>query len=80
MIYSNDKCYKSLAFERYNTNKLALAWAWLGFLVILDIAIPWFLLRNVEALSGAFLFWMVWAAVAIASAFIIFVRWREVKS
>lgn len=58
-------------------SRFALAWTWLGFLVALDIAVPWFLLSNVEALTGAFLFWTVWAAVAILSAFAIFLRWRE---
>ena len=60
-------------------SKSAWAWTWLGFLLALDIAIPWFVLSHVEKMSGAFLFWTVWVAVAIASAFFIFLRWREVK-
>ena len=59
--------------------KLAWAWAWLGFLVILDIVIPWFVFTHVPKMSGASLFWVLWAAVAIASAFFIFLKWREVK-
>jgi len=60
-------------------NKLKWAWAWLVFLVILDIIIPWFVLARVERISGAFLFWTIWAAVAIVSAFVIFLRWKEVN-
>jgi hypothetical protein len=59
--------------------KFAWAWVWFGFLLALDIAIPWFVLTHVEKMSGAFLFWTVWVAAAIASAFFIFLRWREVK-
>jgi len=33
----------------------------------------------VESLSGAFLFWTVWVAVAIISAFIILLKWRGVE-
>ncbi len=58
--------------------KFARAWAWLGFLLALDIAIPWFVLSHVERLSGAFLFWTVWAAAAVASIFVILLRWRGV--
>jgi hypothetical protein len=60
-------------------SKSAWAWTWFGFLLALDIAIPWFVLTHVEKVSGAFLFWTVWVAVAIASAFFIFLRWREVR-
>ena len=56
-----------------------LAWTWFAFLLALDIAIPWFVLTRVEKVSGAFLFWTAWAAVAIISAFIILLRWREVE-
>jgi hypothetical protein len=59
--------------------RLTYAWVWLGFLVILDIVVPWFVLTHVPKMSGAFLFWALWAAVAITSAFFIFLRWREVK-
>jgi hypothetical protein len=64
--------------EMYMT-KSAWAWVWFGFLLALDIAIPWFVLTHVEKMTGAFLFWTVWVAVAIASAFFIFLKWREVK-
>jgi len=60
-------------------SKLAWAWAWFVFLLALNIAIPWFVLTHVERLSGAFLFWTIWVAVAIISAFFIFLKWREVK-
>ncbi len=59
--------------------KFAWAWIWFAFLLALDIAIPWFVLTNVEKMSGAFLFWTVWVVAAIVTAFVIFLRWREVK-
>jgi hypothetical protein len=60
-------------------SKFAWAWTWFAFLLALNIAIPWFVLTHVERLSGAFLFWTIWVAVAIISAFVIFLKWREVK-
>jgi hypothetical protein len=60
-------------------SKFAWAWTWLAFLVVIDVVIPWFVLNRVEKLSGSFLFWTIWAAVAIASAFLIFLKWREVE-
>jgi len=53
-------------------------WAWLGFLLVLDIVLPWFVLTRVEQMRGAFLFWSLWAAVAVVTAFAVFLRWREV--
>jgi hypothetical protein len=53
-------------------------WAWLGLLLVLDVALPWFVLTRVEQMRGAFLFWTLWAAVAVATAFAVFLRWREV--
>lgn len=55
------------------------AWVWFAFLLALDIAIPWYVLTNVEKVSGAFLFWTIWAAVAIISAFVILLKWRGVE-
>jgi hypothetical protein len=60
-------------------SKSAWAWIWFAFLLALDIAIPWYALTCVESVSGAFLFWTVWVAVAIISAFIIFLKWKEVE-
>jgi hypothetical protein len=59
--------------------KFTWAWIWFAFLLALDIAIPWFVLTNVEKMSGAFLFWTVWVVVAIITVFVIFLKWREVK-
>ena len=53
-------------------------WAWLGFLLVLDIVLPWFVLTRMEQMRGAFLFWTLWAAVAVVTAFAVFLRWREV--
>ena len=60
--------------------KFTWAWIWFAFLLALDIAIPWFVLTNVEKMSGAFLFWTIWVVAAIITAFVIFLKWREVKS
>ena len=60
-------------------SKLALAWLWLVFLVVLDFVFPWFVFRHVVKMSGSFLFWVVWALAAIVSSFSIFLKWREVK-
>jgi hypothetical protein len=59
--------------------KTGWAWLWFGFLLALDIAIPWFVLTNVETMSGAFLFWTLWVVLAIISAFVIFLRWKEAR-
>jgi hypothetical protein len=59
--------------------KTGWAWVWFGFLLALDIAIPWYVLTNVEKMSGAFLFWTLWVVLAIISAFVIFLRWKEAR-
>ena len=46
-------------------------------LLVLDIVVPWFLLGGEGRFLGAFMFWVVWTAVAIASMFILLLRWRE---
>lgn len=60
-------------------SKFAWAWTWFVFLLVLNIAIPWFVLTHVEKMSGVFLFWAAWVVVAIISAFVIFLKWREVE-
>lgn len=50
---------------------------WLVFLLALDLAMPWGVLAGTVSFSGVFLFWVVWAAVAIASMFVLFLRWKE---
>ncbi|MBE9513512.1 MAG: hypothetical protein IMY83_00580 [Chloroflexi bacterium] len=50
---------------------------WLVFLLALDLALPWGVLGGVESFSGVFLFWVAWAAVAVASMFVLFLRWKE---
>ena len=46
-------------------------------LLVLDLVVPWVLLGSQGRFLGAFLFWVVWTAVAIASMFILLLRWRE---
>jgi len=55
-------------------SKFIWAWTWFALLLALDIAIPWYILTRVETVSGAFLFWTVWVAVAIISTFVIFLK------
>jgi hypothetical protein len=60
-------------------SKFVWAWIWFALLLALDIVIPWFVLTHVEKVSGAFLFWTIWVVAAIISAFILFLKWREMK-
>jgi drug/metabolite transporter (DMT)-like permease len=50
---------------------------WFVFLFILDFFIPFFLLTDVPALKGSFLFWIIWILVAVVSMFIMFLPWQE---
>lgn len=50
---------------------------WFLFLIIIDLTIPFYTLKGIQRVTGSFLFWIVWMAVAIASMFAIFLRWRE---
>ncbi len=54
-----------------------IVWGWLGFLLLIDILIPWYVLSGDARFAGAFLFWVIWTAVAVASMFFVFLRWRE---
>jgi len=51
--------------------------AWFFFLFLLDFTIPFFWLKDVPEVAGSFFFWVLWILVAIASMFVIFLRWRE---
>lgn len=57
------------------------AWAgWFLFLFVVDFSVPFLFLRDISTLAGSFLFWVVWAMVAMASMFAIFLPWRKPKS
>lgn len=58
-------------------SKSKIAWLWLGGLLVADIVFPWYVLGGQPRFSGAFLFWVVWTLLAIASMFVFFLRWRE---
>jgi len=58
-------------------SKSRIAWAWLALLVVVDLALPWGVIGTSPRFSGPFLFWVVWTLVAIASMFVLFLRWRE---
>jgi hypothetical protein len=42
-----------------------------------DFTIPFHALKDIGKVSGSFLFWIIWMAIAIMSMFAIFLRWRE---
>ena len=50
---------------------------WFIFLFIVDFTIPFHALKEVQTVSGSFLFWIIWMAVAIVSMFAIFLKWGE---
>ena len=58
-------------------SKSRIAWAWLAFLVGVDLVFPWGVVGATPRFAGAFLFWVVWTAVGVASMFVLFLRWRE---
>jgi hypothetical protein len=51
--------------------------AWFVFLFLVDFFVPFRLLAEVPSVAGSFLFWILWVVAAIASMFVIFLRWRE---
>ena len=57
--------------------KSRVVWGGVAVLLALDLVVPWVLLDSQGRFLGAFLFWVVWTAVAIASMFILLLRWRE---
>ena len=57
--------------------KMALWLAWFLALEVAAFLVPYTLLRNVERLWGAFLFWNVFAVLAIISLFLLTRGWRE---
>lgn len=53
---------------------------WLAWFLALEVAaflVPYTVLRNVERLWGAFLFWNVFAMLAIISIFVLTKGWRD---
>ena len=60
------------------TRKKSIVWLiWFLFLFFVDFFVPFTWLSQVQKVTGAFLFWVVWTLVAIASMFVIFLGWRE---
>jgi len=49
---------------------------WFIFLFFLDLVVPFTWLSHVQKVTGAFLFWILWTIVALASMFAIFLKWR----
>ena len=58
--------------------KNSIMWLiWFLFLFLVDFLVPFNWLSQVQKVTGAFLFWIIWTLVAIVSMFIIFLGWRE---
>jgi hypothetical protein len=55
----------------------ALWSVWFLTLEVAAFLVPYTLLRNVERLWGAFLFWNVFAVLAIISVFVLTQGWRD---
>jgi len=53
---------------------------WFGFLLILDLVVPFTFLKNTAVFAGSFLFWLIWIVVAIISMFVIFLKWQDNES
>ncbi|MFW5998439.1 MAG: hypothetical protein ACOCP5_01650 [Halanaerobiaceae bacterium] len=54
--------------------------AWLIWLIILVISayiIPYFILKDIDKITGPFLFWTIYALLAIISTFMIINKWRN---
>jgi len=57
-------------------------WLWVGwfvFLLLVNFILPFTLLAKVALIKGSFLFWLLWAGVAVVSMFMMFLPWREGK-
>jgi hypothetical protein len=50
---------------------------WFLFLFVVDFLVPFTWLSQVQKITGALLFWIIWTLVAIISMFVIFLGWRE---
>jgi len=51
--------------------------AWFTLLLLIDFILPFTLLAGVASIKGSFLFWLIWAGVAVVSMFVMFMPWRE---
>ena len=58
-------------------NSLRFWLMWFGFLLLLDVLFPFYLLVDIAHAKGSFLFWICWTLLSIGSIFIVFLRWRE---
>ena|GEM_PF-1993159 len=59
------------------SNTLRFWLIWFGFLLLIDVLFPFFLLAGIPHAKGSFLFWTCWTLLAIGSMFVIFLRWRD---
>lgn len=57
--------------------KSKLVWLWLVALLAIDVIVPWHIIGEHGRFTGAFLFWVIWALVAVVSMFAVFQRWSE---
>lgn len=64
--------------ENEDLKKKRKIWlAWLTFLIISAYVVPYVFLDNVQRVTGAFLFWSIFALVAILSTIRIISYWRD---
>lgn len=67
--------------EGIHMSKSFKGWVlWFLILFILDLFVPFVLLKETPTWLGSFLFWLLWIVVAIFSMFVIFLRWQENES
>ena len=55
-------------------------WLWVGWfsiLLLVNFILPYTLLADIASVKGSFLFWLLWAGVAVVSMFMMFLPWRE---
>ncbi|MFW5976585.1 MAG: hypothetical protein ACOCQS_01425 [Bacillota bacterium] len=50
---------------------------WLVILVLSAYIVPYYVINDVEKITGPFLFWTIYAIIAIISTLIIINKWRN---
>ena len=50
---------------------------WLLILVLSAYIVPYFIINDVQTITGPFLFWSLYAVIAIISTFKIIDKWRN---
>ncbi|MEM3736632.1 MAG: hypothetical protein QXJ75_00875 [Candidatus Bathyarchaeia archaeon] len=53
---------------------------WFTFFVVIDFAVPYLLLKDVQSFYGAYLFWVLITIIVLVSAIVYMRPWKDVKS